>query len=96
MYQTEQTINDINIAFSYNVLCIFVSFTWTFILCYYATSTTRAMNEIGDTLYNSNWYTYPDEVKKFMIIVIARSQKTIYFTGFKMVRCTLEVFMRVS
>lgn len=77
------------------MLCMFVGLTWPFLMCYSATSATRSMTNLGDIVYNSNWYLYPEYLRKYSIMIIARSQRTIYFTGFQMVRCTLEVFQGV-
>lgn len=51
---------------------------------------------LGDAIYNSNWYEYPRGMAKYPILIIAQSQTPIYFFGYGLFRCTLEVYGRVS
>lgn len=91
-----QNLHEINIALSHTIFCMCLSLMWTFTLCYMGTSTTHLMSEIGDMVYNRNWYSYPTYLRQYIIMIIARSQRTIYFTGFQIVDCTLEVFTKVN
>lgn len=91
-----QTLENIDIAFFYSVLCMFVGLAWTFLLCFFATSAAESLTSIGNIAFNSNWYRYPSRIQRHSVLLIARSQKPIYFSGFKMVRCTLESFAKVS
>lgn len=54
------------------------------------------MASIGDIVYNGNWIQYPLNHRTFVQLVILRSQTAVYFTGFKLFRCTLETFGNVS
>lgn len=79
----------------YNVLCIVSSLMWPYIFGHFATRVTERILSIGDIAYDSNWYEYPGEFRKYIILIIARSHQEIYFTGFNLVVCTLEVFGKV-
>lgn len=92
-----QTVSNFNLLILYDILCVIVSLTWPFIMCYSATQATYAMSHIADVVYNdSNWPDLPLDVRGYITLLMARSQVTLYFTGFTIVRCTLETFMRVS
>lgn len=65
-------------------------------MCYFATLTTDRVPNIGVAVYDLNWYDYPQNVRKNIVLIIAHSQKPIYFNGLKMFHCTLEIFGKVS
>lgn len=81
--------------FLLNIICMICSLAWSYLLCKFATLATEYIASLGDFAYNSNWYDYPPQLQKYMVLVIARSQEPIYFSGFSLVRCTLEVFGKV-
>lgn len=80
----------------FQVICVLTSVLWPLIYCYFATIATNRISMIGYSAYDTNWFEYPPKLQKYMILIIARSQETIYFTGFNLVYCTLEVFAKVS
>lgn len=69
---------------------------WSFLLCYTATISSDVIGNIGDIVYNGNWPKYPLDYRKYVLFMILRSQRPLYFMGFKMIRCTLENFTNVS
>lgn len=58
-------------------------------------TTDRILN-IENSLYDSNWYEIDVDIRKYIILIISRAQKPIFFTGFGIVYCSLEVFGKVS
>lgn len=74
--------------------CIGASF-WTFLFCNYATIATENVDEIGFRTYASDWFNYPLYVQKYIILIIARSQEPIQFTGFNLIYCNREMFGKV-
>lgn len=79
----------------YHLICLFSSMCWPFLFCYYATLAIARISFMGDVAYNSNWVNYPPEFQKYIILIIARSQESIYFKGFGLIPCTLEIFGKV-
>lgn len=77
---------------------VFMSYPliWGFLFSYYADETTEKMASIGKIAFASNWYYCPTNVQKYMLFIIARSQKPAKFTGLRMLDCSLEVFKNVS
>lgn len=83
-------LNDIGFNFFFALTCINCGVMWTYILSYSATLASFAVAGIGNIVYNCSWYNYPLSVRKYMILLIARSQRQVYLTGFKLFPCSLE------
>lgn len=65
-------------------------------MCHAATSATFDVMDLGNAIYEGKWYEYPGDLRKNTVLLIARAQHTNYFTGLKVMHCTLEVFMRMN
>lgn len=68
---------------------------WPTLMCFFATVVTNRIKSLGQTAYQSNWYDYPAELRKFIIFIVARSQEPAYFTGLNLIDCSLEVLGKV-
>lgn len=90
-----QTIKSIGISFAFDILCLLAGSSWTFCYCYYATTTSNMVADISAQLYHSHWIVYPRELQFYVMMGIARAQNEVFFTGFKIVRCTLQTFGKV-
>lgn len=80
----------------FHIFSVAYSLSWTVFLCYFANFATDQVTAIGNTLYNSNWFEYTIDVQKYVILMIARSQEAIHFTGFNLFPCTLEMLGKVK
>lgn len=69
---------------------------WPFIMCYFANMATTRIADIGTTAYDSNWFDCSPELRKYIVLIIARSQESINFTGLGLIYCNMEVFGKVS
>lgn len=94
VFTLQSSFDIVNIA--YNGFCMMCSLIWPSIFCYFGTHITDRLLLIALIMYESKWYYYPLELQKFVILVIARSQKPAYFTGLNLIRCTLEIFGKVN
>lgn len=65
---------------------------WPFFYCHFANVATDCIASIGDIDYGSNWYDFPTKLRKHAILIIARSQQPLLFTGLGLMRCTIETF----
>lgn len=83
-------------SFFFHIVCILCSLIWPSCFCYFASVTTEKVSSVGDIAYCSNWYEYPIHLQKYVTLVIVRSQEPMYFTGFNLIRCTVETFGKVS
>lgn len=79
----------------FDFLCIIGGLTWPYLFCYFATRTTNRVLTIGNSVYDLDWYEYSADLQKYIILIIARSQKNVHFSGFSVVGCTLVVFGQV-
>lgn len=75
---------------------MFTSMFWPYLFCYYATYITNRISFIGFAAYDTNWFDYPLDLQKHMILILARSQENVHFHGFNLIECTLEVFGKVT
>ncbi|XP_031636412.1 odorant receptor 67c-like isoform X2 [Contarinia nasturtii] len=75
----------------FDVSCIVCSLSWPSLMCYFASLATDKIASLGDVAYGSDWDKYPLSIRKYIILIIARSQEPVYFTGMNLVNCTLEV-----
>lgn len=80
----------------FHFVAMVTSLIWPFLFSNSATFATDRISFIGDRAYNTNWIDYPPKLQKYFILIIARSQENVHFTGLNMFRCTLEVFGKVT
>lgn len=92
----QQTIGNLDLMIIFDILCVIVSLMWPFGLCYAATMTTTSSLQMAEIIYNANWYNFPHELRKYLPLMIARSQLEISFYGFGIVVCNLKNFVKVS
>lgn len=80
----------------FDMSCLLCALFWPALICSYGTFATDRIEYVADTAYDSNWYEYPMEVRKHIILCILRAQEPVYFMGHGVVRATLEVFGKVT
>lgn len=80
----------------FDMSCLLCALIWPALICYFGTFATYSIESVADIAYDSNWYEYPMECRKHFLLIIARSQETVYFMGYGVVRATLEVFGKVN
>lgn len=90
-FQSEMDI----FSYIYHVACILCSLFWGSFFCYFGTKATSSALSISNVVFGSNWYMYPQNLRKQIILIIAKSQQPPYFHGLLLVRCTLEDFEKV-
>lgn len=82
--------------FLWHIISIACALIWPALFCYFASYTSENVKSMGRIAYDSNWYEYPPEIRKHLILIIARSQTTTIFNGLKLIGCSIEVFGIVS
>lgn len=82
-------------TFPLDLVALFASLMWPFILCYFSTITTNRLLSLGFIAYDSNWHEYPPHLRKHIILIIKRSQKPALFSGFEIIHSTLNTFAQV-
>lgn len=84
------------VVFFFRIICLACASIWPSCFCYFASQTTERVSSVGDVAYCSNWYEYPTHLQKYVTLVIVRSQQPMYFTGFNLIRCSIETFGKVN
>lgn len=84
------------VQIAFYTVCTACSLFWPCIYSHYSTITTDRITSIGDFAYSSNWYDYPPQVQRYLVMIIARSHVQHYFDGFGFIYCTMEVLVKVS
>lgn len=84
------------VLIAFHTVCTACGLFWPCIYCHFSTKTIDRIASIGNVAYGADWYDYPPEIKKFLILVIARSQEEMNFSGFGFVHCTMEVLLKVK
>lgn len=84
------------VVFFFDMLCAVCALMWCSLFCYFANMASDRLSSLGNTVFATNWYDYPVEWQKFVILMVERSQKPVYFKGLHLIKCTLEVFGTVS
>lgn len=83
------------LVFPLNLVALFASLLWPYMFCNFANSVTERMLLLGDVAFGSDWYTYPPKLQKYIVLIIARSNKPVFFSGLGLIRATLETFGKV-
>lgn len=71
------------------------SLMWVSFFCHFGNSASDHVSDIGDIAYGLNWYEHPVEMQKYLILIIARSNECVEFSGFQLVACSMEMFGNV-
>lgn len=56
----------------------------------------RQFHRFDDALCRTNWYRFPIETQKMLLIVMANAQQPILVQGFGNIACTREAFKKVT
>lgn len=82
-------------AVVYFTMILAIVFFWPYFYCHFATMASDRMSNIGNVVYDSNWYEFPLELQKNCILIMVQAQQNVYITGFELIRCTLLSYQRV-
>ncbi|XP_055321878.1 odorant receptor 2a-like [Sitodiplosis mosellana] len=63
-----------------------------FSFCYLGAQITAKAAEVNESIYCSEWYTYPPTIQMFIVYIMRRSQKPFILTGYSLVSCSLQSF----
>lgn len=74
----------------------FLIIVWLFIYCYFGHLITWKCEQVADFTYHSLFYKYPLDLRIFTLLFITRSQRPFYITGYKLTKCSLESYAKVS
>lgn len=66
-----------------------------FLFCHFGGNVTTRFQDIGNVIYQLEWYNLPLDMQKDLLPFIALSQKRIYMRGYGDTRSTQSVFKKV-
>lgn len=68
------------------------AYFWTFIFCYSGEQVTTAFKNLRESLYISDWHSYPSEMRKGMFAMLVLSRQPVHMKGFLRFKCTMTTF----
>lgn len=91
MFQSEFNLGVLGM----DIMALFGSLMWASFYCYFGNLATDHVSAIGDAAYNLNWFEYPVQIQKYVILIIARTTRRVEFSGFQLITCSMEMFGKV-
>lgn len=73
-----------------------VGMTNLLVYCYFGKMTTDSYRKMSDCVFEMNWPELPNQLQKFIILMIENMQRPLYYHGFGIVNLDLETFAKVS
>lgn len=77
------------------IISVICALIWCSSFCYFGDMASNRLSSIGLAVYAANWYDYPVQLQRFIVLMISRSGKPAYFNAFDVINCSLEVFGKV-
>lgn len=84
------------VMIAFYVAALGCSSIWIFLYSYFANQTSVRIATMSNTAYYSKWFECPLMLQKYIILIIARSQEPMQFTGYGIIDCTLESLGKVN
>lgn len=79
----------------YNLVALVLIMVWPYFYCFFADLVINRMANIQQNVCNLNWYDFPMEQQRSLILIIAQSQTSRCFNGLGLVYCNLVTFQTV-
>lgn len=70
--------------------------SWMFLHCYLGVLVTDKYEQFSEHLYEVEWFTLPPGMQKYFILMLANTQKPLFFDGLGIYVLDLEAFATVS
>lgn len=77
------------------VVLVLVSMIPFFLFCHFGGNITSRFEDIGDAIYQLEWYELPLDMQRDLKLIIVLSQKRIFMRGYGDIRTTHSVFNKV-
>lgn len=69
---------------------------WLYLFCHFGDMITQKFEHIAYSVYDVKWYTLSLNLQKTLPLVIMQAQKNVFFQGYAGIKCTRELFKKVS
>lgn len=67
-----------------------------FVFFYLGQMLHTSLDDLSDAIYQSEWYRYPRNIQKFVLIIILRAQQPLHISAFGIMQCNLANYLGVS
>lgn len=91
-----QQVKHLDFSISILIVAVTDGFSRLFLFCFYGKFATDSFEKMSNCLYECNWQGLPIDLQKFFIIIVANSQKPLYYNGFGLTTLDLETFSKVN
>lgn len=72
-----------------------IGMTWLLVLCSSGDYLTQRFDSVSNAIYLLDWYTFPTDIQKDLLILLTLAQNSIYLEGYADIQCTNEIFKKV-
>lgn len=83
-----------------NVLLLIIAFQMAtgivFLYCFTGSMATEQFFRYGNVSFESDWYKFPIELQKYVLLIIANAQQPKIFNGFSIIDLNLLAFTKVN
>lgn len=69
---------------------------WLYIYCGFGDLVSVKCEQISQFAYDAHFYKYPTDLNIFTLMTINQAQRPFFISGFKLTRCSLDSYKRVS
>lgn len=83
------------VMFTLYIGCVICSSVWPFVYCYGSSYVTNRILTLADEVFDPVCFELPNELQKYSILIIARTQKAQHIKGYGLVICSVEFFGKV-
>lgn len=83
------------VGIMYVIILLWASLFPFYLFCHFGGNITEKFEDIGDFVYQLEWYRLPLDIQQDLETMIAISQKKIYMRGYGDTRTTHSVFKKV-
>lgn len=74
---------------------VFWSFVVMLLFCFLGEMVTHQFNMFNETLNNTNWYLFPNELQRMLVIFMSITQQSTLIRGYGNNECTRDAFKQV-
>lgn len=90
-----QVLKSLNFTFIIVLMNFSLSTCCIFMLCHVGSMTTKTFLRFADIPYESMWYKFPLDLRKYLPLIIGEAQRPRVFHGIRMIDLNLTMFAKV-
>lgn len=79
-----------------DIIAVICALLWSSFFCRFGNSAADHVSAIADVAYGLNWFEYPVEMQKYVILIVALANERVEFSGFQVITCSMEMLGKVS